>query len=254
MEIIQNMFDFTHSIYVSVSFIIIFVSLLLADIFIKKQQQKDNFLRFLAIITVIIHFSVLWVDYLGTGSAAIEDNMIFMIYPCNIAMWLLLIYSLFINKDTPFAKNFAVFIFYIGLFGGVIGLVFNINYFATPDLGDYHVLKGLLSHVTMLAGCIYLLTGKYIKISMKNLIPVTIGSFAMFVHGYALIALFRVYNIYTPNIMFLIEKPFPEYPFISIWTIILAAFVLLFTFLHGYECIKYKKEDRWYNKFIKDRN
>ena len=177
-----------------------------------------------------------------------------MIYPCNIAMWMLLIFSFLNYKTTPFASNFAVYVFYMGLFGGLIGLVFNINFFSNPNLGNYHILKGLLSHITMLIGCIYLLTGKYVKIGMKNIIPVSIGYALMIIHGYALIALFKIYNIDTPNIMFLMESPFPEYPFISIWSIGLVAFVLLFTFLHIYECIKYKKEDRWYNKISNYRN
>ena len=69
--------------------------LVLARLFIREDQTKNKILKFFAIITVVIHYSNLWVDYFASGgSATIENNQILPVYPCNVVMWMLLIAAL----------------------------------------------------------------------------------------------------------------------------------------------------------------
>ena len=63
------------------------------------QELKDRILKILAISTVVIHYSSLYVSFFTTGSIEIDSTMILPIYPCNICMWLLLIVSFFKNKN-----------------------------------------------------------------------------------------------------------------------------------------------------------
>ena len=48
---------------------------------LKTEDQKYAALKFFAIITVIIHFSSLWVDFFSTGRAEAESAMLLPIHP-----------------------------------------------------------------------------------------------------------------------------------------------------------------------------
>lgn len=143
---------------------------------VKNDRTKNRILKFFAILTVVIHYSNLWVDYfLNGGTATIENNHILPVYPCNVIMWMLLTASLLQNKKCLLFQLLSEFCFYGGTICGIIGIAFNANFGNTPTLADYDILKGLLSHSTMLFGCIYMLVGGFIKIRMFNVVSVTAG-------------------------------------------------------------------------------
>ena len=173
--------------------------------------------------------------------------MLLPIYPCNIVMWLLLIVSLMKNKESKVYKVMAEFTFYLGIVGGLVGIMFNEIYASTPDLSDWSVLKGLLSHLTMLFGAIYLLVGGFIKIRVSNTISVFIGMVFMLLDGAIIIGLHKLFNLDSPNVMYLISLPFPNLPWINTWTIGILAVIIAFVITAIYEQIALKKEDRWYN-------
>lgn len=237
-----------------VSAIVIALLLVFAGIFVKQRRYKDLILKVFAVITVIIHFSTLYVDYFSTGAAEIESPMILPIYPCNIAMWLLLIVAFYRNKDSKVFKILAEITFYLGIIGGVFGIVFNEIYASTPSLAVYDTLNGLLSHDTMLFGCLYLLVGKYVKIRVSNLISIAIGLVLLFVDGWVIICLYKIFKLSPPNSMFLLEPPLPELPWFNTYVIGALAIVLFFGITALYEQIALKKEDRWYYKLKNRRN
>lgn len=89
-----GMFNAQHILYIIISGILTVLLLGLAAKYAKDDKTKNKILKFFAVITVVIHYSNLWVDYFTTGGATIENNQILPIYPCNVVMWMLLIASM----------------------------------------------------------------------------------------------------------------------------------------------------------------
>ena len=71
-------------IYSIVTMIVILTSLFVINRKITNQNSKDNILKVFAVITVVIHYSSLWVDYFTTGEAQVDSTMLLPVYPCNI--------------------------------------------------------------------------------------------------------------------------------------------------------------------------
>lgn len=163
-------------IYSFIVMTLIIISLFVVYKMVKDETKKDKILKIFAILTVIIHFSSLWVDYLTTGSAEVENTMLFPICPCNICMWLLLIVSFMKKKDSFIYKTIAEFLAIGGTLCGLIGLFANEIFLATPEFSNWDSLKGLLSHTTMIFGTLFLLTQGYVKIRAISLtISCTLG-------------------------------------------------------------------------------
>jgi len=242
------LFDLKHCLFMIFSFLALVVTFVLCKFFIKNEQKKDIVLKVAAVLTLILHYSPLYVDYFSTGSAEIASPMILPLYPCNVAMWLLVIVAFYKNKQSKLFKVLAEITFYLGLVGGVCGIAFNEIYSNNPTFADWDVLNGLLSHVTLLLGCIYLLIGGYIKIRVSNVISICIGLLLLFIDGLLMIGLYKLFNQDPVNCMFLLEPPLPSVPFLNTYVIGLIAIILFFTITAIYEQIALKKEERWYSK------
>ena len=94
------LFDTTHILYMLISAILTITTLILANILIKKEEKKEIFLKCVAIITVILHYSSIWVEFFGNGGSTdgLEGSHLLPIYPCHIMMWMLFIVSFIKNK------------------------------------------------------------------------------------------------------------------------------------------------------------
>lgn len=240
------MYNATQIIYIIAS-LALSIGILIGSYFIKKQKHKDIFLKFWALATFIIHISIMWVDYLKQGSANAPNNILFPIYFCNACMYLLIIVALMKNKKGKAFYYLATFVAYAGMFGALITL-FECHYFAgaTPDL-SWGSLKSMLSHSTMLIGCLYLFVGKYVKIRVSNFIPFTFGMVGCFALGMFINWLFVFCGLPNPNSMYLVESALSGVPIFNGYTIagIMFALILIFTLI--WEQIFYRKQDRWYN-------
>ena len=242
------LFDLQHILFMVISAIIVIGLLIVCWFFVKRQPTKNRILAISAWLTVIIHFSSMWVDYFSTGSAEVSSTYILPIYPCHIAMWLLLACALIKNKESKIFRTIAIITFYLGIVGGVVGVMLNEIYASTPDLTDWDTLKGLLSHVTMLFGCIYLVTAGFIKIRVSNLFSITIGLAFLLLDGLTVIGLHRLFNLDSPNAMYLLSPPLEALPWFNTWLIGVIAIFVFFIFTAIYEQIALKKGERWYNK------
>ena len=228
-----------------ISGILTAVLLFLSARFAKDQRSKNFILKFSAIITVMIHYSSLWVDYfVSGGNATIENNQILPVYPCNVVMWMLLIASLLQNKKRLLFQVLSEFCFFGGSICGIVGIVLNVNFGNTPTLADYDILKGMLSHSTMLFGCLYMLVGRFIRIRVFNAVSVTIGLGTFVICGVGVNMLYEYFGMTPPDGMFLKSNPYTTVSpvILGIWTII-----ILFCGLALWE-LRLPKEDRWYNK------
>ena len=245
------MSDLTHILYSVISFVLTAIGLIFLSKKVSKDEHKTLVLKIFAVLTVILHFSSLYVDYFSGIEPIAESPMLLPLYPCNVAMWLLVIVSFYKNKKSKLFEFLAMATFYLGIFGGVIGIVFNENYISNPSLADWGILKGLLSHSTMLFGCIYLLIAGYVKIGVSNMLYVVLGLLLLVADGALMIFLHWVFGLELPNSMFLLELPFPSMPWLNVVTIGILAMLIIFTATALYEFIALKKEDRWYTKLKK---
>ena len=245
------MSDLPHTLYTLISFAITAVLLIVFQKYLTNEKGKKLVLKISAISTVILHYSSLYVDYFTTGEATVSNTMILAVYPCNVAMWFLVIVAFTKDIHSKFFKHLAEATFYLGLVGGVIGIVINENYIANPNLADWDILKGLLSHSTMLVGCIYLLTGGYIKIRVDNLISVTGMLLFLVLDGGIVIGLHKLCQLDPPNCMYLLENPVPALPWFNTWLIGVLGILLCFAVTAIYEQIVLPKEERWYSKIKK---
>jgi len=246
----KAMFNLQHILYMVISGALSAVILVLAARYAKKEEAKNCILKFFAIITVVIHYSNLWVDYFATGGeATIENNHILPVYPCNVVMWMLLVAALLQNKKRLLFQLLGEFCFYGGIVCGVIGIVLNANFDSTPTLADYDILKGMLSHSTMLLGCIYMRTGGFIRIRMFNVVSVTTGLATFVVCGLLVNGLYKANGMEAPDGMFLQSNPYFD---TSIIVLGLLAVAILFCILSVRE-LRLPREERWYTK-LKVRN
>lgn len=202
------MFNTQHILYMVISGALTAVLLIMASKLLKERGQKDRFLKFFAILTVVLHYSNLWVDYFKSGGhAEISSVHILPIYPCNVMMWLLLVVAL-MKKSRRIFPVLAECCFYVGTICGVLGIALNKNFDSTPTLADYDVLKGMLSHSAMLLGCIYIKVGGYIRIRPFNAVSTAVGLGLFILCGIGINQLYDHFGMEAPDAMFLRENPY----------------------------------------------
>ena len=245
------MFNTQHILYMLISGALTAALLFLASRYVSDDHSKNRILKFFAIITVILHYSNLWVDFFKTGgNASITSTQILPVYPCNVIMWLLLISACMRNKQRQLFQMIGEFCFIVGSVCGTLGIVLNFNFDNNPTLADYDILKGMLSHSTMLLGCLFLYFGGYVRIRMFNFVSVLSGlSFFIFC-GVAVNELYRHFGMESPDGMWLHSNPcnlaFPPLILALVVTSVLFAIINLWQ-------MHLPQEDRWY-KNIDTRN
>ncbi len=226
------MFNSTHIAYMVIS-ALISIAVIVPLCKIKSKKLTAAVIHFLAIITVVIHFSGLWHEYFTTGSASASMEYIFPMFPCHICMWLLIISANTLKSDTLIARIIKDFTFWGGTVCGTVGILLNENFASNPTLTDYHVLKGLLSHSTMVLGCILLLVGGFVKIGIfRSFFSVVCGLALFLLDGLFVNFLFERFEMGEPNAMYLQRPPFEALPIINTYTIaIMSLSVTLLTSL-----------------------
>ena len=240
-----GMFNTQHILYMLISGIATALLLKLSATYAKTDESKNRILKFFAIVTVVIHYSNLWVDYfLNGGSATVENNHLLPVYPCNVVMWMLLIAAFVQDKKRLLFQLLSEFCFYGGTICGVVGIVLNANFGNNPTLADYDILKGMLSHSTMLFGCLYMLVGRFIKIRLFNVVSVTAGLGSFVACGLAVNKLYESFGMEPPDGMFLRSNPYID---VSPIVLGILAIVLMFCALALWE-LRLPKEERWYTK------
>ena len=236
------LFDSQHILYMVISGVITAAIFVLCSLFLKDERKKEWVLKISALATVAIHYSDLWVDYFSTqGQSYISNTHILLMYPCNVMMWFLFIAAFIKDKTSIGFAIVADFVFYVGVICSVLGIVLNINYANNPNLADYSILKGMVSHSTMLIGCLYMIIGKYVKIGPQNAINVTLGLLSFVICGVFENWIFDVFGMTSPDGMFIKSNPY-----IPVSPIILGIPVVFIMFGILLLCdLRHKKEDRW---------
>lgn len=214
-----QLFDLTHLIYIAVSLSTTALLLAYAKKRLVTQKGKDRFLKYAGAATFLLHISILWVDYLKNGSASAPDNVLFPKYFCNFCMYMLMIVAFWGNKRTKTFQAVATFTAYGGFFGAMISLFYPEYYLGAASIWEWAVLKSMLSHSTMLLGCVWILLGGYVPVRKTNALVYLGGLAAAGIVGLLLNGLFALCGLPAPNAMYLQNPPLEELPFFSCWTI-----------------------------------
>jgi hypothetical protein len=243
------LFDLTHSLYMIISVLLSVGVFFAAARFCKAGESKELFLKWVAVITVVLHYSNIWVQYFGNGGSTdgLEGSHLLPIYPCHIMMWLLFITAFKKKKSGVLFTMLAEFCFWGGIICGSIGIILNENYASMPTLADWGVFKGLLSHSTLIIGCIYMRVGGFMKIRVFNVLSVAAGLCVFLADGIFANWLYKVCGLPAVNAMYLQHSPYPSTPWLSPILMGVVGCLVLFAILVVYEQ-RFPEEERWYNK------
>ena len=123
------MFNTQHILYIILSGVITILLLALCRHYVRDESKKNCILKITAVVTVLIHYSNIWVEYFTTGgTVTVENNHLLPVYPCNVVMWMLLIVACVKEKKGLWFDMLAEFCFYGGTVCGVLGIVLNTNF------------------------------------------------------------------------------------------------------------------------------
>ena len=245
------MFTTTHLFYM-LNTGIVCALLLVGLFFLKNRSVSKFFVGSLALATLILHYIVEFRDFLysTTATVTLSAAMVMPIYPCHICMWLLILSAMLLDKKGPLATVIKDMTFWAGTICGSIGTIFNTDFIANPDLSDLYILKGMLSHTTMVCGCILLFVGGFVKIRVgRSLAAGLFGIAFFFTYGTFVNRLFAHFNLPPCNSMFLLEIPegFPEW-LTTLW-IGMAVIIVILVVSLAFEQLFLKKEERWYHRW-----
>jgi hypothetical protein len=169
-------------------------------------------------------------------------------------MWLLLIASCLKIRDNFAYRTLTEFVFWAGCVCGFVGILLNEQYALNPNMQDWGILKGLLSHSTMIVGAALFAVLGIVKIRVRNVLSVVLGLALFIVDGAAMNAMCAYFEFPPCNSMYLLYPPFADLPWLNCGFIggvsIATAFVLTALF----EQIFVKKGERWYNKLFCKKN
>lgn len=241
------MFNTSHIIYIIVA-LVGTAGVMVGLSFIRPQRWKDFVLKFCALATFIIHISIMWVDYLKYGHAEAPWYILFPIYFCNYCMYVLMVVAFMKNKEGKAFNWLATFIAYGGAIGALITVFYSDYLAADPYMQQWITVKSLLSHNTMLIGCLFLFVGGYVKIRVSNLYKFFAGLVGSLIVGFAVIGLFAAFGLELPNAMYLLDTAIGGVPLFNGYFIGLLMLILVFTFAAIYEQFAVPKGQRWYNE------
>lgn len=222
----NEMFDLYHTTYIIVSLILTVI----ITVLVKKKMSgegTDRTLKIFGWATFLLHISSMWVEYLVKGEAEADQSILFPIYYCNLAMYLLLITSIYSKKDSKVIKYLSVVTAYAGIIGSLVSLIYP-EYYLSSDVLDYHIVKSMLSHSTMLVASLILLTNNYFEIKLKNTLVYTIGILGFGLVGLVINTTFSILKLEAVNAMYLQAPPVEEAPFLNVYVISLLTVIFVF--------------------------
>ena len=226
----------------------------------KSELSKYLALLIIPIATILCHYSPIIYHHFSDGNAFEyvkgSPNLFLPIYPCNVVMWLCLVFGIVKNKNTKFGKFLIDYLFWFGIISSLIGMFANVDFIKNPTLANYDITESIVSHAILLLNSLALAVFGLVKVKLeRNLLNIFISIIMMLFIGLYCNFLFEAIHsydyAYRVNSMFLIHSPFDgveflKYPFIA--SIAIAIYFLIFVIC---EFIAYRKGNRWYNRIIK---
>lgn len=176
------------------------VALMASLRFVKNEKTKDLVLKIFAWLCFGFHISIMWKTAIENGGVGQAPNsVLWPLYFCNVAMYLLLIVS-YLDKKSKAFQWMATFLAYAGILGALITFV-DYQFPFQNDAGVYSFerMKSTMSHAFLLVGSLYLFVGGYVKIRVRNAYVYMLGLLLNGFVGAMVNLLFVTQNI-DPNI------------------------------------------------------
>lgn len=217
---------------------------------IKSDKWQKLYIFFFALITVILHLSILWVDFFkNDGTVVIGRDILFPAYFCNFIMNLELIFVMELHFKNRFMNSALTFCAYGGIFGSLITLFTN-----APSIHTWGYFQSALSHSTMLVTSLLFFTCGYEKVNVFNLIPVSFGLIISGLTGGFVELIYFIMGKGPVNAMYLMHGP-SGFEKINGFVFALLFVIVIFAFAAIYEAIAKRKDKSkmWYRN-IKDIN
>ena len=224
---------------------------------VKTERTKNILLLVAPIITLLVHYSQFVYDALTGGDImthlGANPNLYMPLYPCNIVMWLTLIFALLKNKSSKFGEFCVDFIFWFGVVAAVIGMFANEDFIRTQSIADYAILKSIIAHATLFFNILLLPIFGYVKIDVKrNLKNIIISILTMgFIGAYCTLifhALVSEAQAYFINSMFMVHSPFAGLDFLTYPVVALIAVPVYFVLFLICDLCARRKSKRSHNK------
>lgn len=238
--------------------------LILLKKFCKSNKAIYIALLIIPICTILCHYSSLVYHFFKDDSAMTylkhNPNLVLPIYPCNIVMWLSLVFGIIRKKEGKFANFLMDYLFWFGVLSAAVGMFANVDFVRNPNLKDFDIAKGILSHGLLLLNALALPVLGFVKIKLeRNILNIIISTLMMFVVGLYCNLLFEVLvskeMAFEVNSMFIIHSPFNyddkilTFPLISV----IIVFLYFITFVIC-EMFAYKHKERWYIRLFSKKN
>ena len=231
---------------------------------VKCERGQNVVLILAAVATVLLHYSMLFYHcFCDTGLDYLKENpnLILPIYPCNLVMWMAVIFGFYRSKSSRLGEFMADYIFWFGLISSLVGMFANVDFIMNPTFADFNITKSVLAHGTLLFNILLLPVFGFVKIDMfRNMKNILFSIVMMLMTGLYCNLLFRALvsdeAAYDVNSMFLIHSPFEGIDFLTYPIIALISIPLYFGLFTVCELIAKKKGERYYARlaqYLKER-
>jgi hypothetical protein len=248
-----------HIWYVIISTAIIVGLLLLFHFapWFQKQRNRNLTLFFISLVCFLVHISEYWLAVPLGVLEFIDTDMggLLILSPCAASMvgFLIVGFMAVSGRGGAAGKWLAVGVAYIGFVGAFSTVYLSPRYAAVDFFSGWYLASNLFAHSILLLGCVYLVTGGFIKVKFSNTLPTLLVGAIYYALGCVEILIFMAlqmdYKYINPMYFF---EPFGNiYPFFGIVLFAVAmgvtvAFTLFFEF-----CFV-KKQSRFYKNWNKD--
>ena len=212
IEYDMSYFNVAHIIVLLLALLVLPGALVLFHYVARTDGRKVLVLKLLALVTLLLHWSILHYRFLRDGRTTTVANVLFPLYPCNLAMYLLFFVAFFKPGDKEGRAHkvwyvLAVFTAYLGFVGSVSTLAFPYWWTRQQTVWSWETLQGIFSHAALLLASLYLVVGKFIRVQWRNIAVLIIGGILMIGLGHIMQAMLHARNITGHNPMFLFRSP-----------------------------------------------
>jgi hypothetical protein len=227
--------------------------------YVKSSKGENIAILITSISVALCHYSSIPYHIFTSGSAMdflrSNPNLLLPIYPCNVVMWLGIVYGVSKNKESKFNRFLCDYLFWFGIISALVGMFVNIDFMNNPSFKDYDVVKGIVAHAIMLLNVLLLPLFNRIKIKLeRNMLHILISVIMMYVIGLycnlmfeTLVSYDKAYNV---NSMFILHSPFEGVDFLTYPIIGVMAIGFYFIVFAIAEMFTYKRGDRFYNRIV----
>ena len=240
------MFSSIHIWYIVISALIT-VGALVGLGFIKNDKYKNLAMLIIAIVTFLLHISIVVVDSVNAGQLLIDWELLVPVHFCNLSRYLLFLIPIIKKKESWVFQCVACLLAYGGTIGCLSTVIYADSLVTDPLMQDWATWKSLLSHSVMMIGCLYLFVGKFIRVRVFNVVYLFIAGVATGILGLIINGIYLLCGAANPNSMYWAE-PLADIPGFIAPTVLVVCCLLVFAITAIYEQIKVPKGERWYNK------